>query len=330
MEKLTGRVLPIITGVDIPVVTNPGPGMNNIPHLIMFMKGFTPPILRCVTLQQWNQTAPLIGIRNRNPGQLQNRGRQIQIKGWRLNDFTSLPRCTARVINNQRHPQRLFEVRPFSGQPALAAVVAIVGGINDNGIFGQPALFQRIQYALNNSVQPGNHPVTRAHIRIILFCRIPAPVPAPPVHRCFHKIRQRLKNRRIIQPRLRRCDLFVHAVNSFRPWEMTNTGAMIIIFRMGNVKTHVEEKRLIGRLLFQKIHRSVTHNFVAVPRRSIRHFLEVGIAMDVLPVVEHSAERLTRSTFEIGMILAVIAGSISRLPKQVRETDCLISGCNRA
>ena len=59
----------------------------------------------------------------------------------------TLPRCAighARIGHDQRHAERFFVVRPLAGKAAISHVIAVVGGVDDDRVFGESGFFEGI------------------------------------------------------------------------------------------------------------------------------------------------------------------------------------------
>ncbi len=108
-----------------------------IPHGEVFVKRFGSPIGRFPFGDDGLQTAPLITFRHFDARPIEKRRGQVEIEREGIGDLASLRLGHARIGHDQRHAERFLVVRPLAGQTAIAHVIAVVGGVNDDRVVGE-------------------------------------------------------------------------------------------------------------------------------------------------------------------------------------------------
>ena len=155
-------------------------------------------------------------------------------------------------------------MRPFAGEAALALVVAVVSGEDDDGVVGHARFFQVLRDSAYDAIDAGNHAVVGAEVGGVFFRGIPAPEKADAVHRLFHELGVALKNLRGGQERRLNLNILVKPIDRLGPGEMPDAGALVAVLSVGGVKAHGETKRAAALVLVDELDRPVAGQLALV------------------------------------------------------------------
>jgi hypothetical protein len=84
---------------------------------------------------------------------------------------------------------------------------------------------------------------------------------------------------------------------------------------VGYVKAHEKHEGLSGGLGLHEIHRAIADDVIHVPHAPVRHFLEIGVEVKDLVVVEHHLHSVD-AFFEDHVLLAIERGGVPGLAQQ--------------
>ena len=138
-------------------------------HREVLMEGLGSPIIRRFRRDNRLQAAALITLRGRDASPVEKRGGQVQVQRDGVAHFSLLISVYTRVGDDERHTQRLVVVRPFARQPAIAHVVTVVSGVNDDRIVREAGLLKRRHKAANGAVDAADHAVVGSHVGLVFF-----------------------------------------------------------------------------------------------------------------------------------------------------------------
>ena len=99
------------------------------------------------------------------PGEIQNRGRKIYVLHHVL--VHAAARLQARIAHDQRHAQRRLVHKALVVPAVLAHEVAVVGGVDDERIVGQPALVQIVEHAAQVFIHAGRRAIVVLHESLV-------------------------------------------------------------------------------------------------------------------------------------------------------------------
>ena len=176
---------------------------------------------------------------------------------------------------------------PLAGKAAVAQVVAIVGGVNDDGVVGKALLFELRHEASNDVIDAADHAEVGAHVRLVLLRRVPAPEEALPIDRLFQELGLRFIDRRIVERGQRHFLVLIHSVGDLGPGEVTDPRPLVAVLGMRGVEADLQAERLILRLPFQELDSPVAEDLSLVPLTAVRLLLEIGLASDFPAHIKH-------------------------------------------
>ena len=293
---------------------------NAIPHGEVLVEGFCPPVVRCSVFNKRAEAGSLIAIGDDGVGPVEEGCRQIEIQHGSVADLSLLCLRHAGVCDDEWHVDGLLKVGPFSGEATVTHVVAVVGGVDDDGIVCQPGFFECLHEASDSTVDSTDHAEVGAHVSLVFFVSIPAPEVALTVDGGFEEIGQSVEGRGIVKMRTIHFHVVIHSVDRTRPGEVPDPGAPVFILGVAGVEPHVERERFAFWLLLQKLDSLVDDNLRFMTKRAVGHFLVKGIATDGLEFIE--VIRLIVSLGHLGMPLAEVTGAVAFVSKDVR-IECL-------
>ena len=174
MQELASAVIDV-TDILESIVANSLECRNPSSHGEVLMERFRPPVGRFLGGNDRSQAVALIAIWNLDVSPVKKRCGQVQIQSDRVAHFAFLIGRNARVGHDQRHTQRLFEVRPLPGEASVAHVVTVVRRVHDDCVFSQAGFFQSGHEATDRSVNSADHTIVGSDVRLIFLVRVPSP-----------------------------------------------------------------------------------------------------------------------------------------------------------
>ena len=222
---------------------------------------------------------------------------------------------SAGVVDDHGHAERFLVVGPFAGEPAVAQMVTVIGGVNDDGVVGQSLRFQGLDEATDCVVDAAHHAEVGAHVGTVLGLGIPTPEEALAVDRGLEEIGLFLEDIGIVQSG--RCDLvlLVHTVYRPGPREVPDARPTVAVLCMTGVEPHIEGKGFVLWLVLDELDTTVHDQLGLVAQGAIGLLLVKGVAADRLvhveviggfPAFRHLSVPLSRKT-----------GAIARLAQEV-------------
>ena len=155
----------------------------------------------------------------------------------------------SRIVDHERNAQRLLVVSPLAGEAAVAEVVAVVGGVDDDGVVGEALFFQLLHESADHVINSAEHAEVGAHVGLVFLRGIPAPEEALPVDGFLEEVGLGFVNRRIVERREGHLLVLVHPVGDFRPGEVTDAGALVSVFGVGGIEAELQAEGLILRVV---------------------------------------------------------------------------------
>ena len=241
---------------------------------------------RFVATHQRSKTSSGVGFGNRQSGEIDQGGPDVAVERHLGQNAALLGFWKAWIIHHEGDAQRLFVMGPLASESAIAEIIAIVGGVQDDRIVSQPLLFELFCEAAYDMVDSADHSKVGPHVG---FGTSPRYRPttyriALPVDRLLQEIGLGFVDRRLVERGERHPLAFVHAVGDLGPWIMSDARPLVAVFGMSGVETDLQAEGLIFRLLLEEIDRPVSReSYKSVTRRSIGLFFEKRLPTDSLP-----------------------------------------------
>ncbi len=198
-----------------------------------------------------------------------NIGIDLALNGCRL----------ARVVDDQRDAHRLIKVRPLALEAAFGEVVAVVGGVDDDGVFIEAKFFEFIDDASDFVVDTGDHAVVGAEVDLIFFGGVVAPEVALAVDRLFEEFGMSFVDGVVAEAWLGDGDVFVHAVGGFGPL-IVIAGASVAIFGVGGVEPEAQIEGLTSFVAIDEFESSIGDELDFVSGGAIGLWFEIGMSGD--------------------------------------------------
>ena len=234
-----------------------------------------------------------MGVRNGEPRQSDHGRGEIAVECEFRKHASTLGFRQARVVDDQRDTQGLVVVRPLAGESSVAEIVAVIGGVDDDGVVGEALFFKLRHEASDDVIDSADHAEVGSHVRLVFLRGVPAPEVALSIDRLLQKIRLRLIDGGVVEPRKRHFLVLVHSIRHLWPGVVTDSGPLVAVLGVRSVEADLQAERLILRLLFQELDSPVAKDLRFVPLASVRLLLEIGIAAQLATHIEHPGGRFS-------------------------------------
>ena len=99
-----------------------------------------------------------------------------------------MPRSRSRdpgVGDDEGDAEGFFVVRPLPGETAVSHVITVVGGVDDDGVFGEPGFFECFYKTADGEIDAADHSIVGANIDVVFFFGVPTPEVALAVEGSF-------------------------------------------------------------------------------------------------------------------------------------------------
>ena len=286
-----------------------------VAHRKVLVESFGAPIGRRLCLYHRANTAALIARRHFRTGPVQEGGRQVEIERHGIGDLAPL-RCRQPGIGDDKgHTDTFFIVRPLARQAPIGHVIAIISGVDDDGVIRQARRFQGFHEAPKGGVDTTHHAVIRLHVELVFHIRVPAPEIAFPRDTRLKEIGQGLKDGRILQTGWGHGQAVVHPVGTLGPGKLANAGTTVTVFRVAGVEPQIKGERLALGLVLHKLDALVDDEVSLMTEAAVWHLLVKGITANDLDFVEvlFPFEALGHA----GVPLAKVSRAIALFPEDI-------------
>ena len=170
--------------------------------------------------------------------------------------------------------------------PAVAHHVAVVAGVDDDGVLIEALFLQQRLHPSDDVVDAGEHAEVGSHVGFVFLGRVPTPeepATAEPVF--LQERRHRFAVLFVAQSRSGYFDVFIHAVGRLGPLEV-EPGAPVAVFGVRGVETDRQAEGRVGRRRLDELDGRVAAEVGFVTLAAVGHLFQVGVAVDRLVEVE--------------------------------------------
>ena len=119
-------------------------------------------------------------------------------------------------------------------------MVAIVGGVNDDGVVSEAGFFERFQEASDGVINSGDHAVVGTHVRLVFLRGVPPPEVALPCDRGLQEVGEGVENGGVGETGRSDVGVFIETIGGLGPGEVADAGAAVTVFGVAGIEPHVE------------------------------------------------------------------------------------------
>ena len=305
VEKLIGGRLAVVSGIDVALPADALPGGYLLVFHAVFAEEPGAPVRRRFPVDPGHEAPSLVAFRRGHAREVEQRGGDVDVEGHRAEDTPAQVLRHARVVDDQRDAQGFLIVRPFPGKSAFGHVVAVVGRVNDDGVFGQAMFLESGCDLSDHVVHAREKAEIGPHVLLILLGGVPSPEEALAVHGFAEERGMGVENLGAVQQRRREDGILEHAL------DRVNAGIMVLlvaVLGVGGAETDREAEGVFRGTAVEESEGVFHVDFVDVAGGSVGLFAQVG-PVALAEVVE---EGFFRADFGLDPELADEPGTVSR------------------
>ena len=157
MEKLV-VIFVNVTNVLVAVGAQPFEGRNAPPHREVLVKSLLAPIISLPGGDNGLETATLITLRHWGTSPVKKGGGKIEVEGRIVDHLPTSGLGRTGIPYNHGNAQGFLVMGPLPREPTITHVVAVVGGIDDDGVIGQTLRLKGLNEAPDGVVDSTHHP----------------------------------------------------------------------------------------------------------------------------------------------------------------------------
>lgn len=259
--------------------------------------------------EERHETAAGMAFGNRKSGQVDQGGADVAVQGYLGQNPSAFGFRCAWVVNNQRDAQGLLVVRPFPGKATVPEVVAVVGGVDDDGVVRQSLGLELLNQSPSHVINAADHAEVGTHVGLVFLRCVPAPEKPLSVDRFFQEVRLRFVDRRVFEFGEWHLLVFVHAIGDLGPGEVSDARSLVAIFSMCGVEAELQAEWFVFWLLFEELDPPVPKYLGFMARAAVWLLLEKWVAAELSAHVEHGGGGFFGKA---DVLLAEVAGAVAR------------------
>jgi len=175
-------------------------------------------------------------------------------------------------------------VGPFSGESAVAHVVAVIADVDYDCVAVEVLLLECVADSAYYAVNAADHAEICADVLLVLFGCVPSPEPAVSVHGFSEEFGLGIEDCRVGEAWRWDLDVVVHSVDCFWPWEVV---FLVAVFCVDGVEAYREAEWLVGGVGVEEFDCLVGGDFCFVSEGAIGLLFVVRASAVGFEIVEH-------------------------------------------